>query len=62
MHSIDRQSQEKKTSLFFRGKPISLGIIQKMWEVSSDGNGSSAIDIFGKFSHDHFEKNALNQM
>ena len=63
VNAFDRSSKPRnKTSLCFRGKPISLGIIQKMWEVSSDGNGSSAINIFRKFTRDHFEKNAFNQI
>ena len=63
VNSFDRSSKpKKKTELSFRNKSIALGIIQKMWETSSDGDGSSSINIFRKFSRDHFEKNAFNQM
>ena len=33
-----------------------------MWKASSDGDGSSLINVFRKFTRDHFEKNAFNQM
>ena len=63
MNAFDRSSKpRKKTSLKFCGKQISLEIVKNMWEASSDGDGSSTINIFRKFSRDHFEKNAFNQM